>query len=126
MYTGVDSFDRTAQLDRVELLIAGYKQAVMFHGVQDPGVDAYSGFGEYLARRFGWDVQAGPIRAIRRETESDDAAGKCSGAFLPTSARTLADLRRLTHAYAPSARATISRASPRIVVRWSALTMLSA
>jgi hypothetical protein len=28
--------------------------------------------------------------------------------------------------YAPSARVTMSRASPRIVARWSALTMLSA
>jgi len=74
MYTGVDSADRGAQLDRIELLIAGYTQAVMFHGVRDSGVDAYSGFGEYLERRFGWNVQAGPIRTIRRETESDDAA----------------------------------------------------
>lgn len=74
MYTGVDSADRGAQLDRIELLIGGYMQAVLVHSVRDPGVDKYCGFSEYLERRFGWNLQFGPIRTIRRESASDDLA----------------------------------------------------
>jgi hypothetical protein len=74
MYTGVDSTDRGAQLDRMELLIHGYMQAVLVHRVRDLGVDRYGGFSDYLERRFGWNLQFGPIRAIRRESGSDELA----------------------------------------------------
>jgi hypothetical protein len=74
MYTGVESSDWSAHLDRVEMLMAGYSQAIVMHGVRDSGVDIYAGFSEYLRRRFGWNVQSGPIRTIRRESESEDVA----------------------------------------------------
>jgi hypothetical protein len=74
MYTGADSHDWSGHLDRIEMLVAGYLQAVMVHGVRDRGMDVYCGFSEYLGRRFGWNVQGGPIRTIRRESGSDDEA----------------------------------------------------
>ena len=40
----------------------------------DPGVDLWSKFRPYLERRFGWNMSEGPIRTIRRESPSDEAA----------------------------------------------------
>jgi hypothetical protein len=48
MYTGADAGNYGAHMDRLEMLISGYIQAVLVHGIQDPGVDLYAEFAPCL------------------------------------------------------------------------------
>jgi hypothetical protein len=74
MYVGAADSARGAQLDRLETLIAGYSLAVTWHGLDDPGLKLYGEFAPYLEERFAWDLNRGPIRAIRNATRSDAEA----------------------------------------------------
>jgi hypothetical protein len=74
MYTGAAAGDYGAHFDRLEMLISGYRQAVMVHGVQDEGTDLYAEFPHYVASKFGWNLREGLIATIRRESSSDATA----------------------------------------------------
>jgi hypothetical protein len=74
MYTGAAAGDFGAHFDRLEMVISGYQQAVIVHGVQDVGVDLYAEFAAYLENRFGWNLRESAIRKIRRESPSDEVA----------------------------------------------------
>jgi hypothetical protein len=74
MYTGAAAGDYSAHLDRLEMLIAGYLQAVVTHDIRDEGVELYLELGPYLESKFGWTMSQSAIRTIRRESASDQAA----------------------------------------------------
>ncbi len=74
MYVGYSNAQRDEQLRGLELLIVGYGLAVQLHGVHDSGVEAYSGFADYLRDRFGWSMSCGPLAAIRQASDSSDDA----------------------------------------------------
>jgi hypothetical protein len=74
MYVGAMDSARGVQLDRLEVLIEGYSLAVNWHGLEDPGLDLYNDFSPYLERRFAWNLNRGPIRAIRDAAKTDGEA----------------------------------------------------
>jgi hypothetical protein len=74
MYLGVPSTEYGMLLDRLEAWINGYREAVFRHSMDDPGLDAFSRFSEYLGRQQWWDVKEGAIRTVRRESASDEEA----------------------------------------------------
>src|SRR5262249_1044875 len=74
MYVGAMDSAGGVQLDRLEVLIAGFLFAGAWDGLDDPGVDLYNDFSPYLERRFAWNLNRGPIRAIRDAARSDAEA----------------------------------------------------
>ncbi len=74
MYVGGSDADYATQLDRLDMLIQGYLIALRSHQIEDDGAAAYRAFPDYLAKRFGWSMSQGPIRAIRHATPSDREA----------------------------------------------------
>ena len=53
MYLGAGPPHFGAMLDRLDTWIVGYSEAVRAHEVEDPGLDLYASFWQYLEQRIG-------------------------------------------------------------------------
>ncbi len=65
MYLGTGPPHYGAMLDRLDTWIVGYSEAVRAHAVQDPGLDLYSSFWQFLEQRFDRPMELGTIPTLR-------------------------------------------------------------
>ena len=65
MYLGAGPPNYGAMLDRLDTWIVGYSEAVRAHAVQDPGLDLYSSFWQFLEQRFDRPMELGTIPTLR-------------------------------------------------------------
>jgi hypothetical protein len=74
MYLGAAPPHFGAMLDRLDTWIVGYGQAVRAHQMQDPGLDLYESFWQFLERKIGRSLTEGTIPTIRLISGSDAEA----------------------------------------------------
>src|SRR5204863_2422201 len=74
LYLGVVPPHFGAMLDRLDTWIVGYSEAVMAHGIRDPGLDLYSSFWQFLEERLGRGMSEGTIPTIRLLSINDAEA----------------------------------------------------
>jgi hypothetical protein len=74
MYLGWDDDDRKAQLEALEGVLMGYSYAVALHSVPDTGADFLPALAAFIRLRYGWEVSAGAIAAVRAHSDDDRAA----------------------------------------------------
>ena len=74
MYLGAAPPHFGTMLDRLDTWIVGYGQAVRAHQVQDPGLEVYESFWQFLERKIGRSLSEGTIPTIRLISGSDAEA----------------------------------------------------
>ena len=62
-------------LEDLDTFLAGYHKALFDHGL-DEGEDPPGEFGRFIARRYGWPMDSGPLAAIRLHSTSPQEAWK--------------------------------------------------
>jgi hypothetical protein len=74
MYLGAGPPHFGAMLDRLDTWIVGYGEAVRAHQVQDPGLELYGSFWQFLERRIERNMSEGTIPTIRLISMNDAEA----------------------------------------------------
>ena len=74
LYLGVGPPHFEAMLERLDAWIVGYSEAIRAHGIQDPGLELYSSFWQFLEQRVGRNMSQGTIPTIRLLSATDGEA----------------------------------------------------
>jgi hypothetical protein len=74
MYLGTGPLHFGAMLDRLDTWIVGYSEAVRAHEVEDPGLELYGSFWQFLERRIARHISDGTIPTIRLISMNDAEA----------------------------------------------------